>query len=72
MVLVPAPQMFTTFNTFTTFTTFAMFATFAIFANIDPALEHPPLIHRYAPRLGSISERASRRPPSPVSDGRGG
>jgi hypothetical protein len=37
-----APQ---TFNTFTTFTTFAKFAKF------NPALEHPTLIHRHAPRL---------------------
>jgi hypothetical protein len=45
MVLHPAPQ------------TFTAFAIFAKFANIDPAREHPTLIHRHAPRLGSSSER---------------
>ena len=64
MLLRPVPQKFNTFNTFNTF---------AKFANIDPALEHPTLIRRHAPQLGSISERAfPTRPPSPVFDGRGG
>jgi hypothetical protein len=63
MLLLPAPQKFTTFNTFNTF---------AKFANFDPALEHPTLLRRHAPRRGSISERAvSTHPPSPVSDGPG-
>ncbi|MCC2628438.1 MAG: hypothetical protein K0S14_2088, partial [Thermomicrobiales bacterium] len=31
------------------------FAKFAKFANIDPALEHPTLIRRQAPRLESSS-----------------
>jgi hypothetical protein len=60
MLLSPAPQ---TFTTFTTFAMFAMFAIFANFATFDPALEHPTLIHRHAPRLRSISERASRTSP---------
>ena len=55
----PAPQKFTTF---TTFTTFAKFAKFAKFANFNPALEHPTLIHRHAPRLGSLAERAFSTP----------
>jgi hypothetical protein len=46
MLLHPAPQKFTTF------------AKFAKFADFDPAREHPTPIHRHAPRLGSISERA--------------
>ena len=77
MLLVPAPQKFTTFTTFTTFTIFTTFAMFAIFAkfakfaNFNPALEHPTLIHRHAPRLRFISERASRTSPDPVSDGPG-
>jgi hypothetical protein len=70
MLPSPAPQKFTTF---TTFTTFAKFAKFAKFANFEPALEHPTSIHRHTPRLGSISERASRRhiPPllSPTGEG---
>jgi hypothetical protein len=61
----PAPQ------TFTTFTTFAKFAKFAKFANFDPALDYPALIHRHAPHVESLSERASRTSPSPVSDGPG-
>jgi hypothetical protein len=62
MLLLPAPQKFTTFNTFNTF---------AKFANFDPALEHPTLLRRHAPRRGSISERAvSTHPPSPGSTGR--
>jgi hypothetical protein len=59
----PAPQKFTTFTTFTTFAMFAKFAKFAKFANVNSALEHPTLIQRHAPRLGSISERASRTSP---------
>jgi hypothetical protein len=58
-----APQKFNTFNTFTTF---------AKFANVNPALDYPALIHRHAPRLGSISERASRSSPpllSPTGEG---
>jgi hypothetical protein len=47
----PAP------HTFTTFTTFAKFAKFAKFATFDSAREHPTLIHRHAPRPGSISKR---------------
>jgi hypothetical protein len=58
MLLLPAPQKFTTFNTFNTFNTFA---------NFDPALEHPTLLRRHAPRRGSISERAVSTPPSPGS-----
>jgi hypothetical protein len=42
MLLRLIPQKFNTFNTFNTF------------ANIDPALEHPTLIHRHPPRPGSI------------------
>ena len=49
MLLRPVPQKFNTFNTFNTF------AKFAKFANFNPALEHPTLLHRHAPRLGSIS-----------------
>jgi hypothetical protein len=45
------------------FTTFTTFAIFAKFANFNPALEHPTLIHRHAPRLGSLAERASRTSP---------
>jgi hypothetical protein len=60
MLLPPAPQTFTTFNTFTTF------AIFAKFANFNSALEHPTLIHRHAPRLGSISEHAISTPHSPL------
>ena len=69
-----APQKFTTFITFAKFAKFAKFAIFAKFANFNSASEHPTLIHRHAPRLGSISEHAipAPNPPSPVSDGRGG
>jgi hypothetical protein len=42
---------------------FNTFTTFAKFANFNPALEYPPLIPRHAPRLGSLSERASRASP---------
>jgi hypothetical protein len=63
MLLLPAPQKFTTFNTFNTF---------AKFANFDPALEHPTLLRRHAPRRGSISERAvSTHPPLSRLDGPG-
>jgi hypothetical protein len=48
MLLRPVPQKFNTFNTFNTF------AKFAKFANFNPALEHPTLLHRHAPRPGSI------------------
>ncbi len=60
MLPSPAPQKFTTF---TTFTTFAKFAKFAKFANFNSALEHPTLIHRHAPHVGSLAERASRTSP---------
>ncbi len=66
MLPSPAPQKFTTFNTFCTFAMFAIFAKFAKFAkfaNINPAMEHPTPIHRHAPRLGSLSECASRTSP---------
>jgi hypothetical protein len=56
MLPSPAPQKFNTFNTFTTF------AKFAKFANITSVLEHPILIPRHAPRLGSISERHPHTP----------
>jgi hypothetical protein len=59
----PTPQKFTTFTTFTTF------AKFAKFANFNSALDYPTLIHRHAPRLGSLAERASRT--SPLSSLRG-
>ena len=49
MLLRPVPQTFTTFTTF------------AKFANFTPALDYPTLIHRHAPRLRSLAERASRR-----------
>ena len=64
MVPSPAPQ------TFTTFTTFAKFANFA---NFDSAREHPTLMHRHAPRPGSISERAlpDATSPSPCAQGGG-
>jgi hypothetical protein len=49
-----APQKF---NTFSILSTFAKFAKFAKFANFNFALEHPTLIHRQTPRLGSLSQR---------------
>jgi hypothetical protein len=60
MLLRPVPQKFNTFNTFNTF------AKFAKFANFNPALEHPTLLHRHAPRLGSISENAVSWPNPPL------
>jgi hypothetical protein len=71
MVPRPAPQ---TCTTFTTFTTFAKFAIFANFATFDSALERPTPLHRHAPRLGSISERAfpASHPPLLSSTGEGG
>ena len=59
MLLVLAPQKFTTL------TTFAKFAKFAKFANINSTLEYPTLIHRHAPRPRSISAR--RLPHIPLS-----
>jgi hypothetical protein len=64
MLLRPVPQKFNTFNTFNTF---------AKFANFNPALEHPTLLRRHAPRPGSISERTfpPTHPPllSPTGEG---
>jgi hypothetical protein len=57
MLPSPSPQKFNTFNTFTTF------AKFAKFANFNRVLADPTLTHRHAPRLGSISKRASRTSP---------
>jgi len=37
---------------------FAIFAIFAKFAIFDPALEHPTLIYRQAPRVRSMSRCA--------------
>jgi hypothetical protein len=63
MVRSPSPQ---------TFTTFAIFANFAKFANIDSAREHPTLIPRHAPHLGSASERRLHAPPLLTAVGEGG
>jgi hypothetical protein len=60
MLLRPVPQKFNTFNTFN------IFAKFAKFANFNPALDHPTLLHRHAPRLGSISEHAVSWPNPPL------
>jgi hypothetical protein len=67
LVLYPTPQ------TFTTFAIFAKFAKFAKFATFNPAQEHPTPLHRHAPPLRSISERAvpPQNPPLPARRERG-
>ena len=42
------------------------FAKFAKFANFNPAPQHPTLLHRHAPHLGTISERAVSSPNLPL------